>query len=161
MAKITDRSTSKSSLKLLDRLAYVLDDVIRIPGTNIRIGLDPLLGLLPIAGDTLTLIISSYMLIVAAKNGASAKVLTQMAGNVLVDYVGGSIPVVGDIFDVAYRSNRRNYDLLKDYIDVHPEEQRRTKRGIILLAVGLIAGLAFVLVAVIWLVYSLLQAVLS
>jgi hypothetical protein len=105
----------------LEFLARILDDVFQIPGTNIRFGLDPLIGLIPGVGDVISATLSSYMIWRAHKLGASRLTLLRMAGNVAVDTVLGAIPVLGDIFDVQFRANRRNLDLLRR----HTLKQRR------------------------------------
>jgi hypothetical protein len=97
----------------LEFLARILDDVFQIPGTNIRFGLDPLIGLIPGVGDAIGATLSSYLIWRAHKLGASRLTLLRMAGNVAVDTLLGAIPVLGDIFDLQFRANRRNLDLLR------------------------------------------------
>ena len=97
----------------LEFLARILDDVFHIPGTKIRFGLDPLIGLIPGIGDAISATLSSYLIWRAHKLGASRLTLLRMAGNLAVDTVLGAIPVFGDIFDVQFRANRRNLDLLR------------------------------------------------
>src|SRR6476619_1761688 len=87
-------------------LARVLDDLIRIPGTNIGIGLDPIIGLIPGVGDMVGGLMSGYILLVAAQEGVPASVLTRMLGNIALDSLVGIVPVVGDLFDVGVKSNR-------------------------------------------------------
>lgn len=103
----------------LDTLARVMDSAVQIPGTNIRMGLDALLGLLPVVGDAISATISSYLIWEAKQMGASKLVLARMAGNVAIDTVIGSVPFVGDIFDVAYKANIKNIALLKKHVDKH------------------------------------------
>jgi len=129
------------------RLARLLDDLIRIPGTNIGIGLDPIIGLIPGVGDMIGGLMSSYILLVAAQEGVPATVLTRMLGNIALDSLVGVVPVVGDLFDVGMKSNRRNVDLLERYLAT-PSKTRAASRGIvalvilaaILLVVGVIAA---------------------
>ncbi len=92
--------TSNQQFKRLDKLAKLMDAQFTIPGTNIRFGLDALIGLIPVAGDLSTFAISGYMLFVMAKNGASGFVLARMVLNVLADAIIGSVPILGDIFDL-------------------------------------------------------------
>jgi hypothetical protein len=128
-------------------LARVLDDLIRIPGTNIGIGLDPIIGLIPGVGDMLGGLMSGYILLVAAQEGVPASVLTRMLGNIALDSLVGVVPVVGDLFDVGVKSNRRNVDLLDRYLSA-PTKTKAASRGIvavivlaaILLIVGTIAA---------------------
>lgn len=100
----------------LDRLAHWLDDRFAIPGTNIRIGLDGLLGLVPGIGDTATSLISLYLVIEARRIGVPRLIIARMLINVLLDWAIGLIPLVGDIFDIAYKANRRNIRLLKKHL---------------------------------------------
>ena len=100
----------------LDRFARLLDERFLIPGTGIRIGLDGILGLIPGIGDTLTAAIGLYPLFRARKAGVPFSVIARMAGNLGLDLAVGSIPVLGDIFDVGFKANRRNVDLLSDYL---------------------------------------------
>src|SRR6476646_12005369 len=96
----TGNALSKSSGVTRARgLARLLDDLIRIPGTNIGIGLDPIIGLIPGVGDMLGGLMSSYILLVAAREGVPASVLARMLGNIAVDSLVGVIPVLGDLFD--------------------------------------------------------------
>ena len=132
-------------------LARLLDDLIRIPGTNIGIGLDPLIGLIPGLGDVLGGAMSSYILLVAAQEGAPTSVLVRMLGNIALDSVVGVVPVVGDLFDVGVKSNRRNVDLLERYLG-SPKETKAASRGmvaaillaVVLIIIGVIAAGAWI-----------------
>jgi Domain of unknown function (DUF4112) len=98
-----------------ERLAYFLDDWIRIPGTNIKFGLDAVVGLVPGVGDLVTGTGSVALLLLALKRGVPTAGLLRMIFNIGMDVVGGAIPVLGDFFDVAWRSNRKNLDVIKRY----------------------------------------------
>ena len=100
----------------LDRLAHWLDDRFSFPGTNIRFGLDGLLGLVPGVGDTASSLVSLYLVIEARRIGVSRLTITRMLFNVLLDWAIGLIPLLGDIFDIAYKANRRNIRLLKKHL---------------------------------------------
>lgn len=101
-----------------ERLVRWLDDLIRVPGTKFGIGLDPIIGfLLPGAGDAITGTGSIALLFLALKERVPTIVLLRMCMNILVDTVGGLFPFVGDAFDVVWRSNRRNMDLIERYRD--------------------------------------------
>jgi hypothetical protein len=127
-------------------LARLLDDLIRIPGTNIGIGLDPIIGLIPGIGDVIGGLMSSYILMVAAQEGVPTSVLMRMLGNIALDSIVGVVPIVGDLFDVGVKSNRRNVDLLDRYLAA-PGKTKAASRGVvalivlavILLVVGVIA----------------------
>jgi Domain of unknown function (DUF4112) len=104
------------TLKKLERLARLMDTAWGIPFTRWRFGFDSVAGLIPGAGDALNLGVSLYTLILARKLGAPNSVLLRMAANAGVDFGVGSIPVVGDIFDLYFKSNTRNLKLLTDYL---------------------------------------------
>jgi hypothetical protein len=94
-------------------LAGLMDDRFSIPGTNIRFGLDSVVGLIPGIGDAIGGIVSSYIIWRAQRMGASNWVLLRMTGNMLFDSALGVIPVLGDVFDWKFRANRRNLELLR------------------------------------------------
>lgn len=94
-------------------LARLLDSAVGVPGTGVRIGLDPVLGIIPGLGDVAGAALSGYMVLVARQQGAPAAVIMRMLANVAVDTAVGAIPVLGDLFDVAWKSNTRNLALLE------------------------------------------------
>ncbi|WP_049935654.1 DUF4112 domain-containing protein [Haloplanus natans] len=104
-------SVDRAAVRRMRFVARVLDDSVRIPGTTVRIGLDPLLGLLPVAGDAASGVLSLYIVAESARLGVSPTTLLGMLANVCVDVIGGSIPVVGDLFDAVWRANTRNFRL--------------------------------------------------
>lgn len=110
-----EEPTVSSELKWLDTATQLLDNRFRIPGTDIRFGLDFLIGLVPGIGDIASLSISGLLVSVMARKGASGMVIVKMLWNILVDAIVGTIPVLGDIFDLAYRANRRNLHLLQEH----------------------------------------------
>jgi hypothetical protein len=110
----------------LDALANLLDTAVLIPGTNVRFGLDAVIGLFPGIGDTVTAALSLFIVHEAYQLGAPGHVIARMLGNVALDGVAGSVPLVGDAFDVLWRSNRRNMRLLRDWLD---REGRRARTG--------------------------------
>lgn len=96
------------------RLAVLLDSAITIPGTDLKIGLDPILGLLlPELGDALTGTLSVTLLIVALRERVPKIVIVRMLANIAIDAIFGAIPVLGDLFDFAYRANQKNLELLE------------------------------------------------
>lgn len=97
----------------LEFLAGILDDRFSIPGTNIRFGVDAVIGLIPGVGDAISATLSSYLIWRAHQLGVSKLTLLRMAGNTAVDTVVGSVPLLGDILDVKFRANRRNLELLR------------------------------------------------
>ena len=112
---MTDRSEN-AGVERIERLALWLDDIFRIPGTRIRIGLESLIGLVPVIGDAAGLLMGSYVVFEAHRLGAPMELKLKMARNVIVDAVIGLVPVLGDLFDFAFRSNRRNVDLLLGHL---------------------------------------------
>ena len=104
-----------NEFKYLDAMSDLLDSRFRIPGTDIRFGLDFLVGLVPYAGDVVTFAFSGMLVVAMARNGASGMVVVKMLGNILLDGAVGSIPVLGDIFDLGFKANRRNYRLLQEH----------------------------------------------
>ena len=130
-------------------LSTLLDNAITIPGLGVRVGLDPLLGLVPGLGDLLGAGVSGYIVLVAARAGASSGVLTRMVGNIAIDTLVGAVPAVGDLFDFAWKSNARNVALLERHI-AEPEKVRRSSAAIVLVLAILLALLAAGGIALAW-----------
>jgi hypothetical protein len=105
-----------SRLKRIKRLAWLVDAAFVIPGTTFRFGLNSVIGLAPGAGDAVLGAISLYIIHQASLLGVPRPLLMRMIGNVVVEVVGGSIPVLGDLFDVALKANLRNIRLLEDHL---------------------------------------------
>ena len=144
---------SQRSMKIdesLDRLGWLMDDLIRIPGLNWRIGLDALVGLIPGFGDTATSLVSFYILVSAVRYRVPKVTLLRMGLNLAIDYLVGSVPVIGDVFDAWWKSNQKNLELLSKRATVSADEARQGTLSdwlfvglIILLLAGLAIG-AFV-----------------
>lgn len=107
--------TTKTDHDLLAKAVRMMETAIKIPGTNIRFGLDALLGLIPGVGDTVSFGISGALLLLMVKRGVDTSTAMKMLGNILIDYIIGSIPILGDLFDFGFKANRRNLDLLTKY----------------------------------------------
>ena len=105
----------------LVHLARFLDNNFVVPGTNIRFGFDGLIGLIPGVGDALSALISLYVIQRAKHLGAPEKLLNKMRWNVVIDTVIGAVPFLGDLFDVAFKSNIRNVRLLLNYLGVEAD----------------------------------------
>ena len=129
-------------LKWIDKTSTALDDVFRIPATNFRFGLDPLIGLVPVVGDFVGFAISASMVLAIVRHGVSLSVLMKILGNITFDYLVGLFPFLGDFLDVAYKSNRRNVDILKDYYTSgkHRESSKYVVWFVALLFLVLLAG---------------------
>lgn len=141
----------EKSRKRLERLAWYLDSSFKIPGFNVRFGLDGLLGLIPGVGDTIGALLSGMVISEAARLGVPKVLLLKMAVNVAVDALVGTVPVVGDLFDFVWKANQRNVQLLNRYFE-RPRETvvagRWFARGLIVVLVGLVLSvgmLGFVL----------------
>ena len=98
--------------KQVEAVAHILDDVVRIPGTSLRFGIDPILGLIPVVGDIVTVICGSFILFTACRLGVSSAELIRMTYNQLLNGVIGAIPVVGDIYSFGFKSHAKNSALL-------------------------------------------------
>ncbi|MDO7845681.1 DUF4112 domain-containing protein [Hymenobacter sp. M29] len=130
-------------LRWVERIAKLMDSQFTLPGTRFRFGLDPILGLLPVVGDLGTTAVSVALLLTMFRHGASGAVVVRMALNILLDTVVGAIPLLGNVFDFAYRSNERNVALLRR----HYAEGRHTGSGkglVVLLLLFLAAVVALV-----------------
>jgi hypothetical protein len=112
--------TREQRLARLDALARLLDVAFIVPGTNIRYGIDGLIGLIPVVGDIITTAISLWLVREARALGAPWHITTRMLGNVALDGVVGLVPLAGDAFDVMFRANVRNVRLLKRWMDKQP-----------------------------------------
>src|SRR5215468_402368 len=99
----------------LDHLAGVLDDLFQIPGTKIRFGLDPIVGLVPGLGDLISGLLSFLIVFAAWQRGLPRVTIMRMVANIGIDSAVGSIPIVGDLFDMTWKSNRMNYNILTRY----------------------------------------------
>jgi len=122
----------------LQRVAWVLDEAFRIPGTQQRFGLDALIGLIPGVGDTIGALLSTYIIVEAARRGASVWTVARMLGNVAVETLIGAIPLFGDLFDVVFKANIRNLALLGDALE--RDAPPRDPQGVLRLATFLIVA---------------------
>jgi hypothetical protein len=145
-----------TELRWLERVAWLLDDAIRVPILNRRIGLDPLLGLLPGAGDTVAALMAATTLLSALKDGVPGITIARMGVNIALDYVIGLVPLLGDLGDFAFKANRRNLELLRR----HALVQRKASPGDYLVVGGVALGLGALFAAGIWLVVQGLRLVM-
>jgi hypothetical protein len=141
----------------LDYIAALLDDMFRIPGTQIRFGLDALIGWIPGIGDALAGMASFLIVFAAWRRGVQAITLVRMTANVLLETALGAIPVAGDVFHVVWKANRRNYKLL-----IREREQPgvNARRDWLFLAIILFTALAVVAIPIailIWILRPLLS----
>jgi hypothetical protein len=122
---LTPRATVGAASAVLDvdaierrveTVARLLDSAVRVPGTRIRFGADSVVGLIPGIGDLVSVGVSTYLLYEAHRLGAPDRIKNRMAANIAVDAVIGSVPLVGDVFDVFFKANMRNLALLREHI---------------------------------------------
>jgi hypothetical protein len=151
-----EEKKKRSELESLFRwLALIMDNFLRVPGTNFRFGLDPLIGLLPGVGDTGSALISALALLAAARHGLPKILLARMSLNILINEAVGIVPLVGDAFSFWFKSNARNYELLQR----QTAAPRRSTKGDWLF-VALVLGALFLILVVslavsFWLLYKI------
>ncbi len=109
----------RKSMQRVRRVSNLLDEAFRVPGTNFRIGIDPILGLLPVGGDVASALISLYITLEGYRMGVPRHVLARMLVNVAIDTFGGSVPVLGSVFDATWKANRKNRKLLEKHVVNH------------------------------------------
>ncbi|MBW4675673.1 MAG: DUF4112 domain-containing protein [Desmonostoc geniculatum HA4340-LM1] len=134
------------TLKRLRQISRLLDNAITIPGTQVGIGIDPILGLIPVGGDFLGIMFSCYIILEAARLGVSRPSLGRMVVNVIIDGLIGAIPILGDFFDIAWTANNYNLKLLEEHLKFPTQQKSADKWFIIALLVGLLL-ISIVLVA--------------
>jgi hypothetical protein len=147
-------------LGAVTRLARLLDTALRIPGTRIRFGVDALLGIVPGLGDAVGALIGGYIVWAAVRAGAPRPVVGRMLANIAVDAIVGAVPVAGTIFDVAYKANYRNAQMLVAWAQTPAAveaRQRRLALALVLSLLGLIAIAVAALAFGIWAVFRLLS----
>lgn len=146
MAELDQR---RKSMLHLSRLAHGLDSSIRLPG-GYRIGLDAIIGVVPFVGDAIGSLLSTYIVVQAARLGASTRTLARMMLNVAVEAVVGIVPAVGDVFDMAWKANNRNVALLEQHMPVAmPGEPAHRRLGLatVCLLLGFVSLLAVLFIA--------------
>jgi hypothetical protein len=122
-------------LRRLRRFAHWLDDGLKLPGIPVRVGLDPIIGLVPGLGDAAGAILSAWIVVEGVRLRASRATLARMVYNIAVDAIGGVVPVVGDVFDVVWKASLKNVALLERH-HAEPERSRRADRRFIVLLCG-------------------------
>jgi len=140
------REVSSRRIATLARFAELLDSGFRIPGTQLRFGLDPLIGLIPGVGDAAGAVLAGWILVEAIRLGASRATLVRIAGNIALDAAVGAVPILGDIFDFAWKANLRNVALLERHL-IDPARAMRADRsfvafvisGIVVVTLGVLA----------------------
>lgn len=118
-----------------------MDDFIRVPGTNFKFGLDPLIGLLPGLGDTGSAFVSAFALIQAARLGVPKILLARMSLNILLNEVIGIVPIVGDAFSFWFKSNARNYQIIREHTTAPSGLPRRSDWIFVFVVLGVLVGI--------------------
>ena len=139
--EIIERNEEK--LLRLKLLSERLDELTKIPGTNQKVGIDAIIGVIPILGDFIGAVFSTYIMYSGIKMGVSSKVVTKMAANIAIEFMIGWIPVIGDIFDVLWKANKRNVELIEN---ATAEKQVNEKLNYLIVASLIILILGTILV---------------
>ena len=157
MSESTENNFSQDpELARLEALAKLMDNQFRIPGTNLRFGLDGMIGLIPYLGDMAGFVVSGFLMRTMVKKGASPLLMLRMLFNYILDAVFGIVPFVGDLFDFGFKANRRNVNLLKAYYADGHVKPNATR------SMALLGVLFFILfIVLIWLVWKLAAFVLG
>jgi hypothetical protein len=134
-------------------VAHLLDDIARIPGTNVRVGLDPIIGLVPFLGDITSGVVSAWIVVEAARFRLPPVVLVRMIMYAVLDFAIGLIPFLGDLFDLGFKANTRNLALFHR----HATDPGASTAG----STALVAGVALVFVGIIWAGIVLVSQLLS
>ncbi|MDJ1184165.1 DUF4112 domain-containing protein [Roseofilum casamattae] len=154
------QSEKNTRVERLRSLSNLLDNAIAIPGSNYRVGIDPLIGLLPGGGDFLSSALSAYIVIEATRFGLPKETLGRMVMNVLIDTFVGIIPVLGDLYDVTWKANSLNVQLLEDHLE-NPSSSKKADRGfvalIIITLVSIIIGITAFGVFMLWVLQIVLR----
>ena len=132
---------NEEKLLRLKLLSERLDNSIKIPGTNQKIGIDAIVGIIPILGDFIGAIFSTYILYSGIKMGVSSKIVKKMATNIAIEFIIGSIPIIGDIFDALWKANKRNVELIEEATLENQENYRLNyliMASLIIIILGLI-----------------------
>ena len=132
---------NEEKLLRLKLLSERLDNSIKIPGTNQKIGIDAIVGIIPILGDFIGAIFSTYILYSGIKMGVSSKIVKKMATNIAIEFIIGSIPIIGDIFDALWKANKRNVELIEEATVENQENYRQNyliMASLIIIILGLI-----------------------
>ncbi len=148
----------RKSILRLQWLSQLLDNAIAIPGTRYRIGLDPILGLLPAGGDIVTALLSGYIVWEAAQLGVPQDKLGQMVTNIVLDALAGTIPVLGDLFDVTWKANVKNMELIEEHLQVAQPGRKVSQSFVILMLLGLLLMAIAISIGSIWIIRLVFQA---
>jgi hypothetical protein len=143
----------RAAERRIGRVTRILDELVGVPGTPIKVGLDPVIGLVPVVGDAVAAGVGAWVIAEAARFGVPRVVLGRMVLNLLVDLGIGAIPVIGDVYDALFHSNTRNLDLFRRHA-LDPDASTRGERAFF-------AGLLLLIVGILWLAFVALGAIVD
>ena len=130
-------------------IAKLLDAAVRVPGTNVRFGVDAVVGIIPGLGDIAGAVFSGYLILLGSRMGLPRHVISRMVANVAVDTIAGGVPIIGDLFDVAWKSNMKNVALLEEFANPHASGKESSVSKWVI--AGALSILALLVIGGIWL----------
>lgn len=152
---------TKDPLEGARNLARLLDDIVKIPGTRIGIGLDPILNLIPFAGDAVGTVMSAFLLVTALRMSVPKRVIARMMLNISIDALIGAIPALGQVFDFFWKANRKNFDLLEQYA-IEPNKTMQQSTTVVAGVMLLVLLLLFIIVvSALYLTYTVFSTFTS
>ncbi|MDY7022610.1 MAG: DUF4112 domain-containing protein [Cyanobacteriota bacterium] len=159
-----DDESKASTIRHLRQFSNLLDNAIKVPGTSYGIGIDPIIGLIPGGGDLLGGLFSAYIMLRAFQLGVPRATLLRMASNVATETLAGTVPVFGDFFDVAWKANVKNVELLEAHVDEPQLGQKADRLFVIILVGGLLLFIlltSLVGIAILTLIYQILRSLVA
>jgi len=157
---ITDPEPPRRVEPELEFLARLMDSVFVVPGLGIKFGLDPLLGLIPGLGDAISTFVSLYILSAAVRYEVPRVTMLRMGLNIVLDSAFGAVPIVGDMFDVAWKANQKNVELLRRSFETVGTEHRRGRRADWLFLIAIAVVLLLVLIGAAFCSYTIISWVI-
>ena len=152
-----DRGRGERSLDHLRLITQIFDQAFAIPGTTFRFGLDALFGLVPGLGDIAGALVAVYAMRVARQLNAPPAIQLHMLSNIALDALIGMVPIAGDLFDFAFKAQTRNLALLDAYLATPHKAARRSRRGMLLIALATIIVFGTLSALGLWMIYLLVR----
>ena len=161
---LADHPSKAATVQHLRQVSNLLDNAIRLPGTSYGIGIDPILGLIPGGGDLAGGVLSTYIMWRAFKLGIPREMLLRMASNIALETVAGTVPVVGDLFDVAWKANVKNVEILEAHLDT-PVVGQKADRWFVILLIGILVIFILIIsligIAILTFIFALIKTLLQ
>jgi hypothetical protein len=151
------QARSRRNLERLRAIARLFDTAFGIPGTQMRFGIDALFGLVPGLGDVAGALVAIYALHVARSLRAPAAIQLHMLGNIAVDALVGTVPLIGDLFDFVFKAQTRNLKLLEDWLGSPRVTARRSRRGLLLVPLAVLLLFVGLTVLGVWMLYLVIH----